>query len=119
MHTQGDRLITLTQDIREFAQVRDWEQFHNPKDLAAAISIEAAELQQLFLWVTTEESKDIAIKKIDALKEEIGDVLIFLLRLCDILKIDPIKVGQQKLKTNEKKYPVHRSRGTSKKYNEL
>ena len=109
----------LRKKVRKFAEERDWEQFHNPKDLATALSIEVSELQELLLWVKTEDSITVSKQKENSIREEVGDILIYLLRFCDVLGIDPIRSAEDKLEANAKKYPVAKSKGNSKKYTEL
>jgi dCTP diphosphatase len=110
---------TLTDSIRKFAQARDWEQFHNPKNLAMALGVEVAELQELLMWVEGEQSLERVGEKRKAIENEVGDILIYLLRFCDITGIDPIQAAENKMKLNAEKYPVDRSKGNSKKYTEL
>ncbi len=92
--------------IRKFRDDRDWLQFHNPKDLAMSVVIEAAELMELFQWQSAEESKRTAVEKREALSDEIADVAIYLLELCDITGIDVEKTVAAKLEKNAVKYPV-------------
>jgi dCTP diphosphatase len=105
--------------ILEFREERDWAQFHDPKNLAEAISIEAGELLEQFLWLSTDESKVLAGRKLDRAKEEIADILIFLMYMCDTLGIDLAKEVERKIEANRKKYPVDRSKGSKKKYTDL
>lgn len=105
--------------IIEFREERDWEQFHDPKNLAEAISIEAGELLEQFLWSTTEESRKVADSKLEKVKEEISDILIFLVYMCNTLGIDLATEVEKKMEANRKKYPVDKSKGTSKKYTDL
>jgi dCTP diphosphatase len=109
----------LTSAIRKFAQDRDWEQFHNPKDLAVALGIEVSELQEIMLWVSSENSSERVKEKLTEVKNEVGDIMIYLLRFCDVTGIDPIEAVTEKLKLNAEKYPIHKSKGNSKKYTEL
>jgi len=103
----------LIEKIRQFRDERNWEQFHNSKDLALAISIEAAELLELFLW---KESEDFDREK---LNEELADILTFCLLLADKHKLDIGKIISDKIKKNAEKYPVEKAKGTSRKYSEL
>jgi len=109
----------LIQKIRQFIQERDWEQFHSPKNLSMALSIEAAEIMEHFQWKTTEESRQLDEKTFSEVKDEIGDTFVYLLRLCDELNIDPIKAANDKMLKNADKYPVNKSKGNAKKYTEL
>lgn len=116
-----DSLPALIAEVRRFRDERDWSQFHTPKNLAAAIAIEAAELQERFLWKSDKEIerdlKDNA--KRDAVVEEVADVLLFALLLADRLDIDVGKAIADKLASNEQKYPVALARGNARKYTEL
>ncbi|MFC2102321.1 nucleotide pyrophosphohydrolase [Bacteroidota bacterium] len=105
-----EELITK---IIEFRDARDWEQFHNPKDLAIAINIEAGELLELFLW------KDASEADLDKVKEELADVLTFSFLLAHRYNLDIKKIILDKIQLNNKKYPVEKAKGTAKKYNEL
>lgn len=111
-------LLTL---LRKFRDDRDWSQFHNPKDLAAAIAIEAGELQELFLWKTKDEvAAELASPpRRQAVVDELADVLICTLLLADSLGIDIDRAVRDKTAVNAKKYPVSRARGTARKYTEL
>jgi NTP pyrophosphatase (non-canonical NTP hydrolase) len=106
----------LIDELVKFRDDRNWSQFHNTKDLALAISIEASELNELFLWKTTEESEHIDRIK---LKEELADVLAFTLLLAGKHGFDVKEIVLEKIKKNGEKYPVEKSKGTARKYNEL
>ena len=112
-------LNELKINIRAFAQKRDWDQFHSPKNLAMALSVEVAEVVEHFQWLTAEESNSLSADKINGIKEEIGDVMIYLTRLADRLGIDPVQAAKDKMRINEKKYPVKKARGSSEKYTDL
>ena len=112
-------LEDLREQLREFADARDWGQFHSPKNLAMALSVEAAELLENFQWLTEEQSRGLAPEARAAAGAEIADVLLYLVRLCDQLGIDPIVAARRKLLANAAKYPVDKARGTSRKYTEL
>ena len=109
----------LREQMREFARLRDWDQFHSPKNLAMALSVEAAELLENFQWLTEEQSRRLDPKAQAAVRGEIADVLLYLVRLGDQLGIDPVAAAQRKLVENAQKYPVEKSRGNRKKYTEL
>ena len=96
-----------------FRNERDWEQFHNPKDLAIAINVEAGELVELFLWKSAEEADK------EKVKEELADIFAFAFLLAEKYKLDVKDIVLNKIAINEKKYPVHKAKGTAKKYNEL
>ena len=106
----------LIDELVKFRDERNWAQFHNTKDLALAISIEAAELNELFLWKTTEESEHVDMNR---LKEELADVFAFSLLLAGKHGFDIKEIVLEKIKKNGEKYPVGKSKGTAKKYNEL
>jgi NTP pyrophosphatase (non-canonical NTP hydrolase) len=113
-----DTIARLTQQLVDFRNERDWERFHNPKDLAIALSIEAAELQELFLW-KDHTDPDLATPATRArLEEETADVAAFLFMLCERLNIDLASALEAKIKKNAEKYPAHLVRGSSKKYSE-
>lgn len=114
-----EKLQELIRKIKIFRDDRDWIQFHNPKNLAEAIIVEAGELLEKFLWLDLEHAKGLDEKKLNKLKEEVADIFIFLLYLCDVLKIDLLKEAKKKISINEQKYPVARAKGTAKKYTEL
>lgn len=103
----------LIAQIRAFRDARDWEQFHNSKDLAVALSIEASELLELFLWKGNEDANP------DKLKNELADVLMYALLLVDKHGLDVKEIVEDKMKLNNEKYPVEKAKGTAKKYNEL
>ncbi len=111
----------LLDEARRFRDARDWSQFHTPKNLAAAIAIEAAELQECFLWKSDKEI-DTDLKagpKRDAVVEEVADIFLFALLLADRLDIDVGQAITDKLAANEQKYPVALARGNARKYTEL
>ena len=108
----------LQKKVIEFRDKRDWAQYHNPKDLAISLSLEAAELLEIFQWKDAEEVE--ALKSNTAsrekVKEELGDILIYALNMCDAVGLDPTDVIVSKLKINEEKYPVENAKGSAKKY---
>ena len=106
----------LMSELQKFRDARNWDQFHNSKDLALAISIEAAELNELFLWKSIEESEKVDKTK---LKEELADVLAFSLLLAGKHGFDVREMVLEKIRKNNEKYPVEKAKGTAKKYNEL
>lgn len=106
----------LIDELGKFRDARNWDQFHNSKDLALAISIEAAELNELFLWKSIEESEQVDKKR---LKEELADILAFSLLLAGKHGFDVKEIVLEKIRKNNEKYPVEKSKGTAKKYNEL
>ena len=112
----NDEILT---NIRDFRDERDWAQFHNPKDMAIAISIEASELLEHFLWKTTEESEQRVLEKRAEISDEIADIAVYLLELADNLNIDLAHAIKNKMKKNAAKYPVDKSKGSHVKYTEL
>jgi dCTP diphosphatase len=110
---------TLQNQLRAFAQERDWEKFHTPKNLVMALAGEVGELTELFQWVTPDESKAVMSgSNKDNVCDELADVLVYCLRICDVLKIDPYHAIQNKIKKNASKYPVHLAKGSAAKYTE-
>ena len=103
----------IIEALLKFRNERDWEQFHNPKDLALAISIESAELLELFLWKKSEEVN------IDKVKEELADIFSFAFFLAEKYDLDVKEIVLDKIKTNGEKYPIAKSKGTATKYTEL
>jgi len=103
----------IIEELIKFRNERDWEQFHNPKDLALAISIESAELLELFLWKKAEDANT------GKVKEELADIFSFAFLLAEKYGFDVKQIVLDKIKLNREKYPIDKSKGTSKKYNEL
>jgi len=103
----------IIEALKQFRNERDWEQFHNPKDLAIALSIEANELMELFLWKNPEDANS------EKVKEKLADVFAFAFLLADKYQCDIKEIILEKIKKNGEKYPVNKSKGTAKKYNEL
>ena len=114
-----NELEALREKLREFADARDWNQFHSPKNLAMALAAESGELLEIFQWLTEEQSRALDPKAQAKATEEIADILLYLVRLGDQLGIDPVAAAQQKLVENGRKYPVEKARGKATKYTEL
>jgi dCTP diphosphatase len=112
-------LDNLLAQIREFVRERDWSQYHSPKNLSAALSVEAAELVEIFQWLTEDESRNLSPEQKAHAAEEIGDVLIYLVNLADKLGIEPLEAAFAKLEKNRKKYPVEKAKGRAAKYHEF
>lgn len=114
-------MIRVNQEIENFIKERDWDQFHSVKNLAMALSVECSELVEIFQWMNEEKSNQVkndhAIKA--KLQDEVSDILFYLMRIAEKAEIDIEASILQKIKKNAEKYPVDKSRGTSKKYNEL
>jgi len=109
----------LRDALRQFAAERDWEPFHSPRNLAAALSVEAAELLEPFQWLSDEQSRALNPAQLDAVRQEMADVLLYLIRLADKLDVDLIAAARAKLALNALKYPVDKARGSSRKYTEF
>ena len=105
--------LAITDRIKKFTEERDWAQFHNAKDLALAISIEASEMNECFLWKSADEGN------VDKIKDELADILIYALLFADKYNFDLNEIISQKLDKNEKKYPVDKAKGNAKKYTDL
>lgn len=114
-----DLLADLQLKLRRFATERDWDQFHSPKNLAMALSVEAAELLEHFQWLSDAESSALSPETRSKVAEELADVLLYLIRLADKLNVDLAIAASEKLKINAAKYPADKARGSSKKYSEL
>lgn len=106
----------LQERLRAFIQERDWEQFHTPKNLAMALAGEAAEILEIFQWLTPEQSRELPEDKMEEISAEIGDVLIYLVRLADELGINPLEAAHAKIERNKVKYPADLVRGRADKY---
>jgi len=117
--SEPDILHELRNELRTFAADRDWDQFHTPKNLAMALSVEAAELLEHFQWAKESDSAGLSAEKKKEVAEEVADVLLYLIRLADKMSIDIPRAARAKLKLNAKKYPVDRARGSSRKYTDL
>ncbi|WP_047515582.1 nucleotide pyrophosphohydrolase [Methylophilus sp. Q8] len=104
--------------LREFSKARDWEQFHSPKNLSMALSVEVSELVECFQWLTEEQSKSLSTEQVNAVTDEIADVQLYLILLADKLGVDISAAIEQKIRKNEEKYPASKVKGSSKKYNQ-
>ncbi len=111
-------LDELRQRLRAFAAVRDWEQFHSPKNLAMALIVEAGELVEHFQWLTQAQSLALVPDKRELVAQELADVLIYLVRLADRLDVDLLAAAERKLALNAEKYPAERVRGSARRYDE-
>lgn len=114
-----DTLLSLREALREFAAEREWDQFHSPKNLAIALSVEASELLEHFQWMNEADSSSLTFEQRGRIAEELADVLLYLVRLADKLDVDLSDAARRKLELNAKKYPVAQARGNSKKYTEF
>jgi len=109
---------TLRQRLRDFAHARDWNQFHSPKNLSMALSVEASELLECFQWLTEEQSHALDKKQLAAVADEIADIQLYLIRLADKVGVDIGAAMEQKMDKNEEKYPADKVKGSAKKYSE-
>ena len=105
--------------LREFAEARDWDQFHSPKNLSMALSVEVAEIVEHFQWLTEEQSRNLPQNKLEEVETELADTLNYLIRLADKLDIDLLVAAKNKIEINRQKYPVDKSKGNAKKQSEL
>ncbi len=112
-------LDAVKKKILNFRNKRDWAQFHDPKNLAEALSIEAGELLENYLWKTTEQSRNLFPEELKNVKEELADIFIFLTYLSEEYKIDLLSEVEKKIALNEARYPVGKAKGSAKKYSEL
>ena len=115
--TSPPELTALRDHLRQFAVERDWDQFHDPRNLAISLSIEASELLEVFQW--KKDDRPLTPEKLQCAKEELADVLLYLIRLADKLDIDLVAAAREKIIVNGQKYPVDKSRGSPRKYKEL
>ena len=111
-----DKYNKVLKELLEFRDARDWKQFHDSKNLATAISIEAAELNEHFLWKTVKESEEVDISKI---KEELADILSFSFLLAEKNGLDPFEIISEKIRINSEKYPIKKAKGNARKYTDL
>lgn len=114
-----ETLQQLSDAVREFGRERDWHLYHTPKNLTAALVVEAAELMEPFQWLTPEQSLALPPHKREAVRQEMADVLIYLVSLANQLEVDLLEAARDKLAINARKYPVDRARGNCAKYDEL
>jgi len=110
--TAHDRLI---QRLRDFARVRDWDQFHSPKNLSMALIVEAAELVEHFQWLTEQQSSQLPPEKLAAVEQELADIFIYLVRIADRLGVNLVDAAWRKIEINERKYPADLVRGKAGK----
>lgn len=112
-------IASVIEQLRAFTQARDWDQFHSPKNLACALSVEAAELLEHFQWMKEEDSRHLPEQKLNEVKSELADIFSYLLYIADAYQIDLIQATKDKIALNEQRYPANKSKGNSLKYNEL
>ena len=114
-HMRGDDLEGLRRRLAAFAAERDWDQFHAPKNLAMALIAECAELVEHFQWLSTEQSAALTPEKMAAVRLELADILIYLVRIADKLNIDLIAAAADKIAINEERYPAEKVRGDARR----
>ena len=112
-------LDSLRDELRRFSAERDWDQFHSPKNLAAALAVEAAELLEPLQWLSSEQSRQLSPQTAAAVRKEMADVLLYLVRLADQLGVDLLEAARSKIVENAIKYPVEKAKGSMRKYTDL
>ena len=115
---ESSDLQSLKDRLRRFAEDRDWDKFHSPKNLAMALIVEAGELVEHFQWLTEDQSKRISKDELDKIEQELADILLYLVRLADKLDISLYDAVNKKISMNQTRYPAEQVRGSSKKYTE-
>lgn len=115
---QHDQFQELRDDIRQFVAERDWAQFHTPKNLACALSVEASELLEPFQWLQHGRRDELGEAKLTAVRHEMADVFVYLMHLADRLDVDLLEAVREKMVLNRKKYPAEQVRGDARKYDE-
>jgi len=118
MTQPGGELAQLRDIVRQFVEERDWDQFHTPKNLAAALTVEAAELLEHFQWLKEGRAGELGPDKLQEVRHEMADVLVYLVRLADKLDVDLLTAVQDKMVLNRAKYPADLVRGDARKYYE-
>ena len=114
-----DSIQQLAQRLQQFADARDWGQFHAPKNLASALIVEAGELLEHFQWMTEAQSRSLSAEQKQAVAHEMADVLLYLVQLSSALGVDLMAAAREKMAINESRYPVERAKGSSRKHDEL
>ena len=118
MSDRPDSLEKLRTRLAEFAEAREWEGFHSPKNLSMALIAEAAELVEHFQWLSEEESRNLPPERLEAVRLELADILIYLIRAADQLNLDLVQAAWDKIEQNERRYPVDRVRGSARRAEE-
>ncbi len=119
LFNMSDSIQTLTEEICHFRDQRDWKQFHNPKEMAVALTAEVGELLQHFVWQNPDQSNRRIMERKKEISEEMADVAILLFEMAELCDVNLAKAMRAKLVRNAEKYPVEKSKGSNKKYNEL
>lgn len=112
-------ITKLKEKVSDFAKERDWEQFHTPKNISMALSVEASELMEIFQWLKSGDKSELSEAQLKQVKDELADVLVYSIRLADLLDINLEKAIPEKMEQNALKYPASKARGNSKKYTEF
>ncbi len=118
MTQEGGELARLRAIVRTFVDERDWDQFHTPKNLAAALTVEAAELLEHFQWLQHGRADELGVARLRDVRHEMADVLVYLVRLADKLDVDLLGAVEEKMVLNRAKYPADKVRGDARKYHE-
>jgi NTP pyrophosphatase (non-canonical NTP hydrolase) len=118
MTLPGGEFAQLRELVRQFVDERDWDQFHSPKNLASALTVEAAELLEHFQWLQHGRTDELGPDKLQEVRHEMADVLVYLVRLADKLDVDLVAAVQEKMVLNRAKYPAELVRGDARKYYE-
>ncbi|MCK5902995.1 MAG: nucleotide pyrophosphohydrolase [Cocleimonas sp.] len=113
----SEQLEVIKQRLRVFAEERDWDQFHSPKNFSMALIVECAELVEHFQWLTDQQSKNLPVDTLDEVSLEMADIMIYLIRLADKLDVDLLASVERKMELNAIKYPIDKSKGLALKYN--
>lgn len=116
MSTPQGELSRIRDEVRVFVNERDWDQFHTPKNLSAALTVEAAELLEHFQWLQTGDANELGERKLEQVRHEMADVLVYLIRLADKLDVDLHAAVLEKMVLNRAKYPADKVRGDARKY---
>ncbi|MFM0322482.1 nucleotide pyrophosphohydrolase [Caballeronia glebae] len=117
-HERASELVQMRDMLREFVRERDWSRFHSPKNLAAALSVEASELLEPFTWLASGDKSELDEAKMQAIRHEMADVLAYLVMLADSLDVDLHRALIEKMALNRSKYPAHKVKGDARKYTE-
>jgi NTP pyrophosphatase (non-canonical NTP hydrolase) len=117
-HERAGELVQMRDMLREFVRERDWSRFHSPKNLAAALSVEASELLEPFTWLASGGKSELDEAKLQAIRHEMADVLAYLVMLADSLDVDLHRALIEKMALNRSKYPAHKVKGDARKYTE-
>lgn len=116
--TQAETLANLSRQLKAFAEARDWEQFHSPKNLSMALIAEAAELVEHFQWLSEEQSRQLPEEKLEAVSLELADIFIYTLRCAEVLGVDLLDATRRKIAINEQRYPAEKVRGDARRADE-